>query len=80
MMMLHIRRIRADEGPRLRALRLRALAEAPMAFGSSLLMSRVLQTTSGAKGPSAHRWAAIVQRLSRSATINGSVWRLALLA
>jgi hypothetical protein len=35
-MMPHIRRIRADEGPRLRALRLRALAEAPMAFGSTL--------------------------------------------
>jgi GNAT superfamily N-acetyltransferase len=32
----HIRRIRADEGPLLRALRLRALAEAPMAFGSTL--------------------------------------------
>ena len=34
--MPRIRRIRADEGPRLRALRLRALAEAPMAFGSTL--------------------------------------------
>jgi GNAT superfamily N-acetyltransferase len=34
--MPHIRRIRADEGPRLRALRLRALAEVPMAFGSTL--------------------------------------------
>ena len=32
----HIRRIRADEGPRLRALRLHALAAAPMAFGSTL--------------------------------------------
>jgi GNAT superfamily N-acetyltransferase len=31
-----IRRIRADEGLRLRAIRLRALAEAPMAFGSTL--------------------------------------------
>jgi len=31
-----IRRIRADEGLRLKALRLRALADAPMAFGSSL--------------------------------------------
>jgi GNAT superfamily N-acetyltransferase len=31
-----IRRIRADEGPRLRALRLRALADAPLAFGSTL--------------------------------------------
>jgi GNAT superfamily N-acetyltransferase len=32
----HIRRIRAHEGPRLRALRLRALADAPTAFGSTL--------------------------------------------
>ena len=31
-----VRRIRADEGPRLRALRLHALADAPMAFGSTL--------------------------------------------
>jgi GNAT superfamily N-acetyltransferase len=31
-----IRRIRADEGPRLRALRLHALAAAPIAFGSTL--------------------------------------------
>jgi GNAT superfamily N-acetyltransferase len=31
-----IRRIRADEGLRLRALRLRALADAPLAFGSTL--------------------------------------------
>jgi GNAT superfamily N-acetyltransferase len=31
-----IRRIHADEGPRLRVLRLRALAEAPTAFGSTL--------------------------------------------
>jgi GNAT superfamily N-acetyltransferase len=32
----NIRRIRADEGPLLRVLRLRALTEAPMAFGSTL--------------------------------------------
>ena len=31
-----VRRIRAGEGPRLRALRLQALAEAPEAFGSTL--------------------------------------------
>src|SRR5262249_51234069 len=31
-----VRRIRAGEGPRLRALRLQALAEAPSAFGSTL--------------------------------------------
>jgi len=33
---VEIRRIRADEGLELKALRLRALAEAPLAFGSSL--------------------------------------------
>ena len=33
---VEIRRIRADEGLRLKALRLRALAEAPTAFGSNL--------------------------------------------
>lgn len=33
---MEVRRIRAHEGPRLRALRLRALADAPTAFGSSL--------------------------------------------
>jgi len=33
---LEVRRIRADEGPRLRALRLHALADAPTAFGSTL--------------------------------------------
>lgn len=32
---MDVRRIRADEGPRLRALRLRALADAPTAFGST---------------------------------------------
>jgi ribosomal protein S18 acetylase RimI-like enzyme len=34
--MMEVRRIRAHEGPCLRALRLRALADAPTAFGSSL--------------------------------------------
>jgi len=33
---MEIRRIRADEGLRLKALRLRALADTPMAFGSTL--------------------------------------------
>ena len=33
---VEIRRIRADEGLRLREVRLRALAEAPLAFGSTL--------------------------------------------
>jgi GNAT superfamily N-acetyltransferase len=33
---LSIRRIRADEGPELRALRLHALADSPTAFGSTL--------------------------------------------
>lgn len=35
-MSLQIRRIRADEGPRLRALRLAALADSPLAFASTL--------------------------------------------
>jgi hypothetical protein len=35
-MQVEIRRIRVDEGLRLRALRLQALADAPMAFGSTL--------------------------------------------
>jgi GNAT superfamily N-acetyltransferase len=35
-MQVEIRRIRADEGLRLRAIRLHALADAPMAFGSTL--------------------------------------------
>jgi GNAT superfamily N-acetyltransferase len=35
-MSLNVRRIRADEGLRLRALRLHALADAPTAFGSTL--------------------------------------------
>ncbi len=33
---MQIRRIRADEGLRLKALRLRALADSPMAYGSTL--------------------------------------------
>ena len=36
-----IRRIRPDEGSSLRALRLRALAEAPLAFGSTLTREAV---------------------------------------
>src|SRR5689334_14527241 len=36
---MQIRRIRADEGMRLREIRLRALAEAPTAFGSMLAES-----------------------------------------
>src|SRR5262245_51143656 len=35
-MTLRIRRIRADEGPLLRSIRLQALAETPLAFGSTL--------------------------------------------
>ena len=36
-----IRRIRADEGLRLRAIRLAAIADAPMAFGETLDGARV---------------------------------------
>ena len=39
-MTLFIRRIRADEGPLLRSIRLQALAETPMAFGSTLAEER----------------------------------------
>lgn len=36
----HIRRIHADEGPRLRAFRLRGLADAPTAYGSTLAVEQ----------------------------------------
>lgn len=39
---MNVRRIRADEGPRLREIRLEALAEAPSAFGSTLAEERAL--------------------------------------
>jgi len=40
-----IRRIRPDEGPSLRALRLRALTDAPMAFGSTLAREQAFPDT-----------------------------------
>ena len=40
-----VRRIRADEGPRLRALRLHALADAPTAFGSTLAREEAFPTS-----------------------------------
>lgn len=49
-----IERLRPGDGPRLRALRLRALADAPDAFGSTL---------EGAEGRSTEDWEAQVERL-----------------
>jgi GNAT superfamily N-acetyltransferase len=40
-----VRRIRPDEGLQLRALRLRALADAPMAFGSTLVQEEAFPDT-----------------------------------
>jgi GNAT superfamily N-acetyltransferase len=42
---MEVRRIRADEGFRLRAIRLRALADAPTAFGSSLAEAQAYPDT-----------------------------------
>lgn len=39
---MNVRRVEADEGPRLRAIRLRALADAPDAFGSTLQEEQAL--------------------------------------
>jgi GNAT superfamily N-acetyltransferase len=54
---VEIRQIRADEGFRLREIRLRALAEAPMAFGSTLAREQLFpepiwheRATAGAAG------------------------------
>jgi hypothetical protein len=58
---VEIRRIRADEGRRLRALRLRALADAPTAFGSTVVETR-------ARPPAAWQ-----QRAAESAAGAGSV-------
>jgi GNAT superfamily N-acetyltransferase len=44
-MSLEVRRVRADEWRPLRALRLRALAETPLAFGSSLAREKALNET-----------------------------------
>jgi GNAT superfamily N-acetyltransferase len=39
---MNIRRIKAEDGPRLRAIRLAALADAPAAFGSTLAEEQIL--------------------------------------
>jgi GNAT superfamily N-acetyltransferase len=75
-----IRRIRADEGSRLRALRLRALADAPLAFGSTLAREEAFpdgvwqeRAAGGARGDDRitlvaehdHRWVGIATGLAR---------------
>jgi GNAT superfamily N-acetyltransferase len=75
-----IRRIRADEGLKLRALRLRALADAPMAFGSTLAREEAFpesvwheRAEGGARGGARitlvaehdRRWMGIVTGLAR---------------
>ena len=47
---VEIRRIRADEGRRLREVRLRALADAPTACGSSLAREQAFAESSGTRG------------------------------
>jgi GNAT superfamily N-acetyltransferase len=77
---VEIRRIRADEGLRLRAIRLRALAEAPTAFSSSLAREQAFpesawheRAAGGASGSdratyiaaAAGRWVGIATGVSR---------------
>jgi len=71
----HIRRIRADEGPLLRALRLRALAEAPMAYGSTLAREQDYADDLWRQGLSPLRPAVILRRSSPSAGGYGWAWR-----
>jgi GNAT superfamily N-acetyltransferase len=57
---MNVRRIKTDEGPRLRAIRLNALADAPSAFGSSLEEEQAL--------PSEH-WTRYAQEAATSETM-----------
>jgi len=50
---MEIRRIRADEGLRLRALRLRALSDSPTAYGSTLASEELYRSPFGMREPQA---------------------------
>ena len=52
--MVHIRTIRCDEGPALRAIRLRALAESPSAFGSTLAATAAMSMEEWARRAEQH--------------------------
>jgi hypothetical protein len=69
---LSIRRIRADERPHLCSIRLQALDETPIAFGSSSLRSGRFQTPPGTKRLLELPLAAIAQPFLPNATGAGS--------